>query len=248
MLIQEAIDFIRHRIKETSDDSSYSDQYIYRFILNARNYILDQELNRKKIDNPLLWVGPICVPLCETTYAQCDCIPDLGCYILKTKFALPAFFATKSRLYLEVSNLNGETQYYYKEPYIGKYTKFKRTNQNKPYYFINNGFLYLANVPNNRLKVVLISFIPEDPTEVLNIPQCNEDGSTTNNACFSLTDLTLNVEGKLEQTILDLAFQRIAMTLSIGEDKFNDAVSNVQDKLSNTSNTSNLTNDSEQRN
>lgn len=222
--IGEAIDYVRHEIKETSDDSHYTDQFIYETLLKHRNVLLHNYLVKQKSNNnELLWQG-FCMPLCVSTWHDCDdCVPNLGCAILKSKYPLPNYLYTSDRSFIEVTNLTGSVTYPKTSPNIGKYRAYRRTQNTEEYYSIKNNYLFFVNNKNNIRVVVYIRMILEDPTQLTLYPICDESGIESN-TCYEVRDLSFNLKPELFSKMLSLTKEELlAASLRLPEDNNNNA-------------------------
>ena len=71
MKINNIIDYFREIIREISDDTVYSDQFLYEILLQSRAVIIKQLLSRNKPLSPYLYQR-ICVKLCPSDFIDFD--------------------------------------------------------------------------------------------------------------------------------------------------------------------------------
>lgn len=231
--IRGLIDKVRESIKQTSDDNTFPDEYIYAVLLDHRNTLMYRELNkRKKISKHLY--KTICMPLERSKDIPCDCIPcGLGCIVLKSKYEIPRPIRTRNYELIHVTSLDGSEEYDPEEPRIGKWRALRRTNSTKPYYTITNRYLYLVGHPTanprsgKALPGLLISMIMEDPTQAEGIKlhkndeECSEDSN--GGTCFDpLTD-TFQIDSHLHGPLLEMTLRTLGVPLAAIEDVTNNA-------------------------
>ena len=218
--VKQSIDYIRNKIRETSDDSEYSDQFIYDTLLMHRNVLLKRELDKKKKEDQYLWT-PYGMPLCVGTWHDCDCIPNLGCPIVESKYKVPRYFAG----YLRVTNLTGTERYNDIRPHVGKWRKYARTNAMRPYWAMFNEKIHFFNVVQNTWRMILLEFIPEDPLAVSELPVCSPDGTET--PCSNPYDVIMNLSAHLFEPLMKMTLESIMPSLKLKEDNTNNADSDV---------------------
>lgn len=227
--IVSVIDRTRETIRQTSDDSVYSDMYLYHLILDERNLLIERELNKRKMRS-LFNMKTVCMPLVLSKDIPCDCVPEeLGCYVLKSKYLIPKPLSSLYSDMISVTSLDGSKQYSFKSTFSGKYNKYSRQGKAPAYYTIYNNYLYMIGIPHNNLKAVLVNIIPEDPTELDNISLCDEDGNDLGETCFDPTIDSLNIDGHLITTLIDLVLKKLGISLQLIEDTTNNSSSTRTD-------------------
>lgn len=226
MTIQHCIDYIKTQLRVTSRESYFSDEYVYTALLKNRNLLLHRELAKKKKDNDYLG-KTICMPLCIDTFHDCTCVPEgLGCKVLRSKYKLPKYITVFDRLYIEVLKLTGQTIINFKKPRLGKNNKYRKSG-NTPYAAISNQYLYVFNIPDNLLDLVLIKLIPEDPAQLQLIPECNPNGDESG-SCYSPHTDDFLLEGHLYEPLFKMTLQDMGVTLKLQEDSEVDQNSNYK--------------------
>lgn len=222
------IDTIRESIKQTSDDSTYTDEYIYSIALPIRNELMYMDLKRNKLISKHLF-KTMCMPLELSSDIPCDCLPCglPGCTVLKGKYKLPQPFKTASYTLMHVTSLNGSVEYSFKEVRFGKFNSSKRTNQDKAYYTIYNEYLYLIghHSTNTRTPIpaILINMILVDPSEADEITLCDKDGKESNDTCFNPLVDTFQIEGHLTNSLREMTLKALGIPIAVPEDMSNNA-------------------------
>lgn len=215
------IDKTRHLIKQTSDDSVFSDEFLYAILLDSRNVLLYRELAKDKFRSKFLF-KTVCMPMVKAKDIPCDCIPDrLGCTVLKSKFALPKPVRSPMGELMTLTTVDGYKEFTYKEVRIGKYNKYSRISDTRPYYTIYNDYLYLIGYPGNSLPAVLVSMVPEDPSAFDKVTLCNEEGNEE--TCFNPLEDTFNIDGYLIGAMIDMTLERLGVTIQLPEQTSNNA-------------------------
>ena len=204
--IKQAIDLVREMIREVSDDSVFSDSYIYRILLQNRSELLNQIKNQNKKFSPWLYQR-FCMKLCPSTFIECNCIPfDFACTVYRTVNPLPEPIGN-GNLMLNISELYGD--------HINQITERQfRTSKNrkykpKYYYYIGdvNGEKHLFILDNNNVipsEYIKAEGIFEDPMEVFKYA-CKDT------ECFPVTasgfPFILSKEGALIKMTVDTILQ-----------------------------------------
>lgn len=222
------IDKLRERVRSTSDDSKYSDEYFYSILLDIRNDFLYKSISKRKFVPKSLY-KTICMPLEKSTVIPCDCIPNLKgndeCVVLKTKYKVPDAVSASTYQMITVTTIDGSTEYSKMDLSISPYRKYMRSNTDKPFLTEIDGYYYLIGYPNNSLKVLLISLVPVDPIELYDIPKCDNSGKVIEDSCLDIRLDTFNIEPKLCLSIIDEAFNKIVNSDRLPEDITNNAQS-----------------------
>lgn len=216
--IQKQIDYVRQALKETSDDTEFSDLFIYDTLLLSRNILIKRELDKKKELEEYMWVKK-CIPLCVDTWHDCDCVPDLGCQILKSKYPLPQYFR------IRITNLTGNERYAEELPDIGKYRKYRRTLKLKPWWALSNQHVHVFGVPQNKWRLVLVSMIAVDPLLWAQTPTCTADGAEVN--CDDPLEDEFTMPAGLDEALIQMTLSKILPSAQLGEDNTNNADSDI---------------------
>jgi hypothetical protein len=216
------IDYIRELIRQTSDDTNYPDELIYRAILSARSLLLHREANKYKPWSTWNYQS-FCLPLEKATYHDCDCVPDVvnnECIILKSCVEIPRPIRSHLGEIIRITSLDGQTRYYEKTPDQGKYNKYRTTNKTKPFWTVVNGNLAFFNVPDNCWKSVLVTGVFEDPSELDNTLLCEASEGTN---CFSIELDDFPVDPYLTGAMYDLTLKKLGIAIQMVDDDSNDA-------------------------
>jgi hypothetical protein len=215
--IKGIVDLVRESIREISDDTLYSDKYIYRLILEARAELLDQIKSQNKELSPWLYQR-FCLKLCPSSFIECGCSPfSFACNVYRSTNPLPQPLGGDS-IVLNISELWGDN--------INKLTERQfRTIANrkykpKYYYYIgdydNNKYLFILGNSTVPPKYIKAEGIFEDPAEVLEFA-CQDTG------CPSLTDTGFPFLLHKESALIKMVIELMMNIKKIPEDLTNDA-------------------------
>lgn len=215
--IPEHIYKLRTFIKQHSDDSIYSDEFLYSLLKDARVTLLERE-NKKFTKDSEFHKQMICMPLVIDTYHDCDCLPfEVKCKILKSKFALPKVLTGRNKELIRVLTIDSYSQI----PFIlstdlknVKYTKTK--GKGNKYGIINN---YLTIFNNLQLKVVLIEGIFEDPLELSKISYCDDAGEIQ--TCFDLDTTDFPIKSSLNFPMYQICLDILKIPMQLKSDDTN---------------------------
>lgn len=216
------IDKTRETIRQTSDDSEYSDMYLYHMLLDSRNLLIERELNKRKMRSSFNW-KTLCMPLIKSNEIPCDCIPeDLGCIALRTKYKVPKPISSIFSDTIKILSLDGRKEITMKSTLAGKHNKYSRQGKPPVYATYYNEYIYIIGYPNNNLPAVLIQLIPEDPVEMDNITLCDEKGNELDDTCFDPTKDTFNIDGYLMKAVVESTLATLGKSMQLNEDYTND--------------------------
>lgn len=221
--IPEHIYKLRTFIKQHSDDSIYSDEFLYSLLKDARNTLLERD-SKKFTKDSEFHKQTICMPLIIDTYHDCECLPhEVKCKILKSKFALPKVITGRNKEMMRVLTVDGYNQIPFILSTDLKNLKYTRTKAKGNKYGITNNYLVIFN--NLQLKVVLIEGIFEDPLELTKITFCNNDGEEE--TCYDLNTSEFPLKGSLDFPMYQLSLDMLKIPLQIKEDDTNNTNNNM---------------------
>lgn len=220
-LVRSHIDFVRQNLRETSDDSTFTDEQIYMALLEARGLIMERRLEKNK-EFPEDLYQTICLELCMDHYHECDdClpIPD-DCMVLKTVKEIPGGMFDGTSEILRVSTINGKEIAASTEA-KHRLREYRKTGKNNYYYLRMSNKLAIFNVPQNRLRVIKVKGLFLDPVAAELASACS---STTN--CGTLLDATFGTRVADRMAMREEVFKVLLRTDKMPEDRSNDAESN----------------------
>ena len=221
--IPEHIYKLRTFIKQHSDDSIYSDEFLYSLLKDARVTLLERE-NKKFTKDSEFHKQMICMPLVIDTYHDCDCLPfEVKCKILKSKFPLPKVLTGRNKELIRVLTVDGYNQIPFIQSTDLKNLKYSRTKGKGNKYGIVNNYLTIFN--NLQIKLVLIEGIFEDPLELQKITYCDEEGNETQ--CYDLNETDFPIKGSLNFPMYQICLDILKIPLQLKSDDTNNANSEL---------------------
>jgi hypothetical protein len=221
-LVGTHIDYMRRKIRETSDDSYFTDEEIYKSLLDARAMIIERRLKKGK-EYPDSMYQTICMLLCLDDYNDCNCVPPgYDCKVLKTVEELPESFYNGYVSIQRISTLGGEEIAPTTEA-LARRRKYKKTGQDRLYYILNNKRISVFNSPANKLKAIKIKALFQDPIGAAEAAGC-PDGTDCTDVVIG-TGFNTRMSDNID--MYDIAMKSLIMTKQLPEDRSNDAESSV---------------------
>jgi hypothetical protein len=217
--IPEHIYKLRTFIKQHTDDSIYSDEFLYSLLKDSRNTLLERE-NKKFTKDSEFHKQTICMPLVISAYHDCDCLPfEVKCKVLKSKFELPKVLTGRNKELIRVLTVDGYNQIPFVLSTDLKNLKYTKTKAKGNKYGIINRYLTVFN--NLQLKLVLIEGVFEDPLELSKISYCDEEGNETQ--CYDLNTTDFPIKGSLDFPMYQICLDMLKIPLQIKSDDTNNA-------------------------
>jgi len=202
MLLNEIIYSIQTVLNKgsKSDDSIYSNRFIYTFIKSYRAKLLRQSIDKYQEVNPFNFQTIDCLELELSILPECPCL-TLNCKFLKSKYQLPRVIQSRNQLLLKVYTPDG-TLINNSTLEEAKNFKYTRTKNNKMFWFIHNNFLVVVD-PNNMLSHVQVKGLFEDPVELQTVKSCN------NSKCFDPLTQNYPIDTYMLDTIRTMTYEEI---------------------------------------
>lgn len=221
--IQSVVDFFRESLREISDDSVYTDQFLYQVLSHSRSELISQSLSNNKSLSP--WVYQrFCVKLCPSNFIECTCqVMDFGCSVYRSVNPIPEFVFDDSNLILSVSELWGDhiNQVTERSNRVASYRKYK-----KPFnYYIGDyeGGKYLfilgEKIPPKYIK---LEGVVEDPMMVTQLA-CTD-------GCPAPQGIGFPLSNQKHSALFKMAFEYLGAIKNQFEDRSNNASSTVNEK------------------
>jgi hypothetical protein len=225
--ISSHIDTVRNMVKETSDDSGYSQEYLYKLLVDSRATILNQDISASKYvshDN----YQKFCMPMERGLNVSCkDCLPvEITCYgiekIFVSKYKVPMVITGRYNSALKIYNIDSTVEISVSNPIKRSHDKYSKVNCEPHTYEIVNGSLYLFNA---NWIVVPMSGIFYDPTELQDIKVCNIQGVESGENCFNINTDFFPLDPTLNDRMYTLVLQKLGFSKQLPGDVTNDSKS-----------------------
>ena len=218
--VEAHIDYVRRRLKQDSDDSHFTDEEIYKALIDSRARIIYQRAKNGKQYSEWMY-QTVCVKLCIETFNDCNCVPDgLDCKILKTEITVPKPLYNGYQDILRVSTINGN-EISASTLQASRFRKYKKTGKTKAFYVVINEKIAVFGIPQNRLRAIMIRGLFEDPATAGNISIC-PDGTTD---CTEFIGTGFASEANENMAIYESAMKMLLQTLQMPDDRSNNAES-----------------------
>lgn len=224
MTIREELSTLRNSIKEITDDSIYSDSYLYSIWKKAKGRVYKSD--SKKFLSNWAW-HRFCVELEEATNHDCGCIPE-GCFAMVSVNKIPQPLATSKGEYVEFITLGGRTVGVVREQDV-KYDNLDPVKKDKLRVSIYNQRVYVWNTKT--LKYIQVNGLWDDITEWEDVKACGtvNDGSNSSDIdCTSVYDLDLGIGEAESESILRICLELLGFPLSRPDDQNNNRNAEVR--------------------
>ena len=223
MKINNIIDYFREIIREISDDTVYSDQFLYEILLQSRAVIIKQLLSRNKPLSPYLYQR-ICVKLCPSDFLECSCTPfDFGCKVYRSVNPIPEVLFNDDSFIMNTSELWGNHINYINERSfrVSKYRKNKEPYFSYIGHYNNDYYMFILGdkIPPKYIKIEAV-FI--DPMEIINF-QCDEDCPKPQGTGFPMDRTKLD-------GLMKMSLEFLGISMKMPEDRSNDGQSTLTEK------------------
>ena len=223
------VDDLRIQLRQTSDDSIYSDKYLYKKLLDARSILLKRELDKHRLVSDFNYLT-MCLAVEPGVPVECGCI-DLQCKVLVSTQELPKSFQNKYSMLMSVLDGN------YNELPKGnstksKYFKYYKTLKKKSSWDIVNNKLVIYNA-DFRIKSFIVKMMPEDPLELASYTYSNtcgcESDVATPTPCFDIKTSNFPIDSWLSLPMYDMVKKQLLGGITT-EDNSNNAQSDLNGK------------------
>ena len=221
--IEEVVDAFREYIREISDDSKFTDQYLYYVLNICRTEIVYNYINDNKEISPWYYQR-FCIKLCPSSFMECNCEPfDVGCSVYRSVKPIPKPFRNAINEIMQVSELMGDSILPIRETAkrFEKYRKYRR----KFYYMIGdyNGEKYLYIISKNKPSQYLkIEGVFEDPS-IIPYVSCNEEN------CFDVVGTGFSIDLHRLNGLFKMAIEHLNISKKLTEDTSNNTDSSIND-------------------
>ena len=227
--ISSHIDAIRELVRETSDDSVYSNEYLYKLLIDSRATILSQEITKYKYishDN----YQRFCMPMDNARNSDCvNCLPvEISCAgiekVWRSRYTIPLVITGRDKPMFKVYNVDFSLSISSSSPMKRNLQKYSKLNPNQITYEMVNNRLYLFN---DDWLVVQLWGIFHDPSELSDIKVCNTEGVEGGENCFNPDTDHFPLDPTLNDRVYQLVLEKLGFSKSIPEDITNDSKSSL---------------------
>lgn len=215
----EIIGSIRSILKQQSDDSPYSDQFLYNELITSRSKILGEKYGNLS-EVPYMNWQTLTVKLKKEKYVDCGCVAS-GCDILRSELIIPGVAVSyMKRPFIKVRLFSGQELPYVK-PERQRTNVYSETLGDKPAYYIQNNRLIVWNITS--LKAIQIEGVFSNPLDLSDFDICDENGNTFGKSCFNIDSMNFPCDADIIDTAKILVVQKLIPSFQIADDKKNDS-------------------------
>lgn len=218
--IAQHVGVIRTLIKEHSDDSLYSDQFLFELFKNGAKKLQYQKLRRW--DHLSEWNrSRYCIKLEKAKSHNCECVA-VGCDVLKSVHKIPKPLTNRDRDMIKVFDLNGNRiDQVTTQEQIDNMSDPSGIKQKRTSFEIVNQRVVIYN--NLELKAVEVEEIAEDETQWAGIKLCDSEGNETNQDCFNIQTSDYPLDSELVEPTYRLVLELLHIPLQLTSDQTTDA-------------------------
>jgi hypothetical protein len=221
-LVETHIDYVRRKLKETSDDTYFQDEEIYKALIDARALVIERKLEKGK-QYPEYMYQTICLLLCLDKYSDCNCVPvEYDCTVLKTKNEIPDAFFNGYTTLVRMTTLSGEEISENTEQQA-RLRKYRKTRNKSLYYILTNKRASVFNSPQNKLRAIKLRGLFIDPVGAGMAAGCPDDQGD----CVSVIGTGFGIKASDNIDIYDMAIKSLLIMKQLPDDLSNDAESAV---------------------
>ena len=226
-------DAIRALVKETSDDSIYSDEFLYKLLVDSRATILSQEITKYKYisqDN----YQRFCMPLDSTKNSDCiDCLPiEIACAglenVWKSRYKMPLVITGRDKAMLSTYNVDFTISLSPSNMEQRSLQEYSKVNPNRVSYEMNNNSFFLFN---RDWLVVQFKGIFHDPSELSDIRVCNTEGVEGGGNCFDPDTDHFPLDPTLNDRVYKFVLEKLGYSKQIPDDITNDGKSSISNEV-----------------
>lgn len=215
------IDKYREYLRQVSDDSVFTDEFLYAMLIQSRAEIIKNMIDNNKELSPWLYQR-FCIKLCPSNFIECNCAGvDFGCTVWRSEKPIPEFIYQNDNLVLNISELYGAHINQVRERSFRtvKYRKYK----NDFYYLIGdyNGDKHLFIMTNtNRIPPKYIK-----AEGVLSDPSLVDEFTCDSGDCFDPLGTGFILDLSKHNALFKLTTEMLGVTFKLPEDRTNNAES-----------------------
>lgn len=210
MKLDSHVSSIRTLLKQFTDDTLYTNEFLANMLVSARNSIYDLEFIKKGRNFSRFSYNSFCIKLVRETFHDCNCVPNnLGCQVLKSEITLPkVLIDTKGNLMLNIYTINGNRIDYKKFQDRKLLKTHPVTNRIMSYDILDQRLVIFGNL---NLVTVIIEAVWENPFELFGIPNCDNSGNILNSLCWDPLEAEFPQESLYDIPIYSLVLKMLGV-------------------------------------
>lgn len=200
MTINECLSTLRESIKEVTDDSNYTDSFLYSVWNDKRNVLLSRRAQKKEPISDWIY-STFCVDLEKVHYHDCACVP-YGCDVLRTKYQIPNSIRGRNSDLINVLTLS-MNEIPKNDDLTLRYDVLDEMKAKRLSYTVHDRYIYIHG--SLTLKKIQIKTVPETHAEWIGIYSCIDDLECPE----SLYDMNANIDRGLNDAAIDMVIQKL---------------------------------------
>lgn len=205
------------------DDNRLSNRQVGFWVNYYRALLIRRDLDKKATtfsDNIIQDLG--CVELEQVDSAEC-CVAPIGCYILKSKLALPKpLELSEMDAITFVGSLDSTRGYELSSSVRSNWDQYNRYTSKTPKAYFTGGHIYVTI--DEAIRFIRVLGLFEDPTEASRFHHCDGD------ACYT-EDSEYPISAWMIAPITEMILQKeLNITISTSSDTTNNAQDDAEQK------------------
>lgn len=223
--VGEIISRVRGSLKEVTDDSAYSNRFLYSTFMTYAKQLIKQDADSGRIyEMSDIW-EPICVEMepVSSLYCNCQFLP-YNCTVYRSKLKLPNFLQSSDGvIYRWISTPDLSKDFVLVTPYqFHNKTKIKYNREK--YAFIHDQYLY---TPKDTFPVLTVSALFEGD---LSMFTCNPtEDRVSQGSCATKLGQKIMLPSYLEAAVIKMTLGELVPTTQLAKDELPNNNSNQKE-------------------
>jgi hypothetical protein len=204
MTKRQAIDSLRDKLRERNADSNYSNQMLYRALMEQARWLIKREISAGRIyKNTFFFQLLKCQKVIEVPSVDPCCPVKTNCKIYRTECKIPDIWIDNDGPIIKgILSVDGSTDFWLTSPttWMNKKLDPYQQKSKQRYSFYSDGYIWFPE--HNPHFVNILGFWEDDVTKF--------DGCSPNEECVRFLDTKLMVPDWLEAEMMAKALQQLA--------------------------------------
>ena len=221
--INEHVSAIRGLIKKYENTTHFTNEMIYFHLTQAAAIVNKQKA--EKYEELSEWNTPTyCIGTESTTQHPCECLEEVGCKMIRTKYKIPKPLVSKHRTMMRVMTLDHKIIPNIK-PEMADVYQLDEIKKDQLFYFIQNEYVYIVNgtPKSGKPKALLIKGYWEDISDWVGIKLCDPEGTDTDEYCFDMDAHEFPMDQDSTYRAYDYVLQKLGIALQLKSDDLNNS-------------------------
>jgi len=208
------------------DDNRFTNRLVHHFLLVVRSLLLKRKIDKNHFVAPENFQS-ICMPLIETTFHDCDCVPNLDCKILRSKYKLPKQLVGRTEGSVRVTYFDGNpigltTIASFSKNQYSRTSTFSGNEKDKVFGFLYDGYVWIVGTLS--LGGIMVHGLFENPDDVQDYSICDSDGNEDDNSvCYDPETDEFPIDAELVMPMYQETIRMLTVGNQFPEDNENNA-------------------------